>query len=327
MNDYLALALGVVCAGVGGELFVRGTVALAGWLRIAPGIVGATVAAFATSSPEFAVSTTAAISGKPQIALGDVLGSNVVNIALLLGIALCFSGISCSKGSLKRDLPLALIAPILTGLLILDGVLSRLDGAALLLVFFGWCTATILEVRRQQSAAGDVLGTHHPNRIALLCIAGLVFLIAAGSLIVTGARGIGLAFGIPEFVIGATVVALGTSTPELATILIAKFRGHDEVGLGTVLGSNIFNGFAILGTAAMICPIAVELTPVMVALGFGIAALIFTFPSGDGYLSRRRGIVLLCLYAVYVLAVLQMAEGPEGNSEVLGMANDPAAKL
>ena len=297
--------------------------ALAGWLRISPGIVGATVAAFATSSPELAVSITAAASGKPQISMGDVLGSNVVNVALLLGIALCFSGIACPKGSLKRDFPLALICPILIGLLVLDGVLSRLDGVALLVVFCGWCTATILEVRRQQSAAGEVLGTHRPNRIALLCIAGLVLLIAAGSLIVSGARGIGHAFGIPEFVIGATVVALGTSTPELATILIAKFRGHDEVGLGTVLGSNIFNGFAILGIAAVICPINVELIPVMVALGFGIVALIFAFPSGDGYLSRRRGIVLLCLYAVYVLAVLQMGDAPEGHSEVLGMAKAP----
>ena len=120
MNDYLALILGVVCAGIGGELFVRGAVGLASWARISPGIVGATVVAFATSSPELSVSINAALAGKPQIGLGNALGSNVVNVALILGLALLISGIQSPRDSIKRDFPVALLIPIITGVLFLD---------------------------------------------------------------------------------------------------------------------------------------------------------------------------------------------------------------
>jgi cation:H+ antiporter len=128
MNDYVALILGVACAGIGGELFVRGAVGLAHWARISPGIIGATVAAFATSSPELSVSINAALAGKSQIALGDALGSNVVNVALILALALVISGIQIPRDTIKRDFPVALLIPIITGLLFLDGELSRIDG-------------------------------------------------------------------------------------------------------------------------------------------------------------------------------------------------------
>ena len=128
MNDYLALFLGVVCAAIGGELFVRGAVGLAHWARISPGIIGATVVAFATSSPELSVSINSAITGQPQIGLGNALGSNVVNVALILGLALLISGIKSPRDSVKRDFPVALLIPIITGALFLDGELSRFDG-------------------------------------------------------------------------------------------------------------------------------------------------------------------------------------------------------
>lgn len=121
MNDYPAFFLGVVCAGIGGELFVRGAVGVAHWARVSPGIIGATVAAFATSSPELSVSINAAIAGQPQIALGDALGSNVVNVALILALALVISGIQSPRDSVKRDFPVALLIPISTGVLLLDG--------------------------------------------------------------------------------------------------------------------------------------------------------------------------------------------------------------
>ena len=128
MNDYVALSMGVICAGIGGELFVRGAVGLAHWARISPGIIGATVAALATSSPELSVSINAALAGKPQIALGDALGSNIVNVALILGLALVMSEIQSPRDSVKRDFPVALLIPIITGVLFLDGELSRFDG-------------------------------------------------------------------------------------------------------------------------------------------------------------------------------------------------------
>jgi len=305
MNDYLALLLGVACAGLGGELFVRGAVGLAHFARISPGIVGATVAAFATSSPELSVSISSALAGEPQIALGDALGSNVVNIALILALALAISGIQSSRDSVKRDFPVALLIPIITGVLFLDGELSRLDGFLMLSMFLTWLVAAVIDARKQRSAAEDVLGEQRTGRIAFACIAGLVLLVAAGRLIVTGARGLAIAFGLDEFIIGATIVAIGTSMPELATTVIAKLRGHDEIGLGTILGSNIFNGVFIIAVAAIIHPIAVDWREVAATLAFGLVALVFVYPTRQGLIERRRGVLLLVLYVAYLATILQ----------------------
>lgn len=305
MNEYIALLLGIVCAGTGGEFFVRGTVGLAGLARISPGIVGATIAAFATSSPELSVSISSALAGKPQIALGDALGSNIVNVALILGLALVISGIQSPRSSVKRDLPVALLIPVLTGVFFLDGLLSRIDGLLMLGMFLAWIIAAVLEARRQRASASAVLGAHSGWRIALSCAAGLALLVAAGNLIVLGAREIALSFGISEFIIGASVVAIGTSVPELATTIISKVRGHDEIGLGTILGSNIFNGIFIVAVAAVIHPIAVPLREIAATLVFGVVALVFVYPPRNGFIERRRGGLLLLLYAAYLVTIFQ----------------------
>jgi cation:H+ antiporter len=291
MNDYVALILGVTCAGTGGELFVRGAVGLAHWARISPGIIGATVAAFATSSPELSVSINAAMAGKPQIALGDALGSNVVNVALILAVALVISGIQSPRDSVKRDFPVALLVPVVTSVLILDGELSRFDGILLLSMFLIWLLAAIIEARKQRSASDKILGEHRGWLALVLCVVGLAFLVGAGNLVVAGARGIAISWGIDEFVIGATIV---------------KLRGHDEVGLGTILGSNIFNGLFIIATAAIIYPITVSWREVAVALVFGLVTVAFTFPTQRGFIERRRGVLLLVLYVAYLTAVLQL---------------------
>lgn len=305
MSPYLTLALGVLSAGIGGELFVRGTVSLATWARIAPGIVGATVAAFATSSPELSVSITSALAGTPQIALGDALGSNVVNIALILASVLLISGIQSSRDSIRRDLPVAFLVPVLTAALAADGELSRMDGLVMLSLFLAWIIATMIEARRQRSAAEEVLGAHRLAPALLSAALGLGLLVGAGLLIVDGARAIAVSFGLSEFVIGATVVAVGTSVPELATALISKLRGHDEVGLGTVLGSNIFNGLFIVAVAALIHPIVFDASSVRVALAFGLVAVMLTLPGKSGYIGRGRGLLLLLLYVAYVVAVVR----------------------
>lgn len=305
MNSYLAVLVGVVCAGIGGELFVRGSVGLAKWMRIPSGIVGATVAAFATSSPELSVAITAGLAGEPQIALGDSLGSNVVNVALILGAALIISGIQTPRSSLKRDFPIALLVPIVTALMLFDGVLSRLDGVLLLLGFSAWLTATIIEARRQRSSATEVLAAAHRWSTIGSCLLGLALLICAGKFIVTGAEDIAATYGVSQFVIGATVVAVGTSVPELATAVIAKIKGHDEIGLGTVLGSNIFNGLFVVGLVAVIHPIQVAWQSVFVALTVGVVALICSFPPSSGFIERRRGVLLIAAYCAYLVIVLQ----------------------
>ena len=304
MNDYASLILGVACAGIGGELFVRGAVGLAQWARISPGIIGATVAAFATSSPELSVSVNAALAGEPQIALGDALGSNVVNDALILALALVISGIQSPRDSVKRDFPVALLIPVITGVLFLDGELSRFDGLLMLSMFFVWLVAAIIEARKQRNIAAKILGEHRGWRIVLSCVVGLAFLSAAGNFIVAGARGIAIAFGMDEFVIGTTIVAVGTSVPELATTVVAKLRGHDEVGLGTILGSNIFNGILVVAVAAVIHPIAVAWREVAITLVFGVVTLVVAYPSRTGFIERRRGLLLLVLYAAYLATIL-----------------------
>lgn len=309
MNDILILLAGVACAGIGGELFVRGAVGIARSARISPGIIGATVGAFATSSPELSVSVNSALAGKPQIALGDALGSNVVNIALILGLALVISAIRSPRSGVKRDFPIALGVPVLTFLFFLDGTLSRLDAILMLGLFAAWLTFTAIEAAGQRSAAPAVLSGKNGWVSILLSLAGLAFLIAAGSLIVSGAKGIAHTYGIDEFIIGATLVAVGTSTPELATALIAKLKGHDEVGLGTLLGSNIFNGLFIVPVAASIHPITVRWDEVAVALFFGLAALIIPFPDRKGLISRNRGVLLLTVYAAYLAAVIYKGAG------------------
>lgn len=307
MNDYATLILGVVCAGIGGELFVRGAVGLAYWARISPSTIGATVAAFATSSPELSVSINSALAGKPQIALGDALGSNVVNIALTLGLTLVISDIQCPRDSVKRDFPVALLTPIITGVLFLDGELTRIDGLLMLGIFFAWLVAAIIEARKQRNAAEE---TFDKNRglVVVSCVLGFAFLIAAGNLIVAGARGIAIAFGIDEFIIGATIVAIGTSMPELATTVIAKLRGYEEVGLGTILGSNIINGIFVVAVAAIIHPITVTWREIFATLVFGFVALVCTYPTRTGLIDRRRGVLLLVLYAAYLITIFQQQE-------------------
>jgi cation:H+ antiporter len=304
MSNYIFLLLGVLAAGAGGELFVRGSVGLARWARVAPGLVGATVAAFATSSPELAVAVNAAAAGRPQISLGDVLGSSIVNVALILGLALSISSIRSSRDSIRRDFPCALLLPAMAALLLIDGTISRMDGFILLVLFAVWLVAVVREARKQRSENNSSEG---PRRIAFAltcCLLGLPLLFLAGYLIVNGARGIASAYGVNEFIIGATIVAVGTSVPELATTLISKLRGHDDLGMGTVFGSNIFNSLFIVGVAALICPIDVPLREVAASLIFGVLTVALTYPDGQGTISRTRGILLLGSYVAYLLVTI-----------------------
>lgn len=304
MVNWILLAAGIVCAGVGGELFVRGAVGVARWLRVAPGIVGATIAAFSTSSPELSVAVSSAVAGTTQIALGDGLGSNVVNVALILGLALTVSSIRSSRDAIRRDFPVALLVPALTGVLLVDGMLSRLDGFLMLALFLAWLTYTVLQARQERGASAGAAAARRQWVAAAWCAAGLAFLVGAGVLIVSGAKGIAVALGIDPFIIGTTIVAVGTSVPELATTLLAKVRGHDDIGLGTILGSNIFNGLLILGVAVSIRPVRVTLAELAIALAFGLVSLLLAFPTKGGLIPRSRGVILLALHAAYVATLL-----------------------
>lgn len=310
IDDAGALLTGLLCAAIGGELFVRSAVGIAAWMRVPAGVIGATVAAFATSSPEISVAIGAALDGKPDIALGDGLGSNVVNIALVLGVALLVGPIVAPRDSTRRDVRFAVIIPFATITLTLDGMLSRVDAVILMGVFATWLVLTASAARRERSAAVAVLTERSHYRSLFEILSGLVLLVAAGRLIVFGAKGVGGEIGLDTFVIGATVVAVGTSTPELATTLVARIRGHSEVGLGTVVGSNIYNGAFVIALAALIHPIAFSFREVGTAIGFGLG-LVALLLSARGLLGRRLGVLFLAIYAVYVAVLLSLGPPPE----------------
>jgi len=305
MNDYVLLLTGIACAAFGGELFVRGTVGIASVLRIAPSVIALTIAAFATSSPELSVAINSGLAGKSQLSLGDALGSNIVNISLVLGFTLLISGIPVGKEVLKRDAPVAILVPFLTAIFLIDNIIDRLEGV-FMLIFFGAWMATTLKQALKERAPADGRRRRGTERFVpwLQGVGGVILLVAAGRLIVLSTTGIARDFGIDDFIIGATLVAFGTSVPELASTVLAKIKGHDEIGIGTVLGSNIFNSLFIVPVAAIIKPIKVPLPEVAPALFFGVLSLLIALPQRNTRLVRRRqGVLLVLMYSVYVMTL------------------------
>lgn len=300
-SQVLEIILGLILAGIGGEIFLKGAVGCSLSLRISPAIVGLTIAAFATSSPELSVAISSAIQGTPEISLGDAIGSNVVNIALVMGIACLISPTEVGLSGIKRDIPFAFIAPTLLALLGYDGEISRIDGAILLGAFGLWLSLIVEEARILRSMKLDSgLLTPKGSKNIVFLVAGLFLLVAAGKFIVSGGQGIGESMGIEPFIIGATLVAIGTSIPELATTILSKIRGHSDIGLGTVLGSNIFNGLFIISVAALIHPIKVASMPVLIGVGFGFFSVLAVLPTKTRILGRLRGVFLLSIYVGYI---------------------------
>jgi cation:H+ antiporter len=245
-----------------------------------------------------------AVAGEPDLALGDALGSNVVNVGLVLGIAVLVGPIRVGGGAISRDHAAAIAIPIVTVVLARDGRIGRPDALVLLGLFALWLGATLVEAGRERSATPEVLGERTLRRSVPAGVVGLVLLVAAGRLIVSGARGVGDDLGLDAFVVGVVLVAIGTSTPELATAVIARLRGHEEIGLGTVLGSNVYNGAVIVPVAALIAPITIAWSEIAVSLVFGIAVVALVAPVFGDVLGRRRGVALILLYASSVLTLL-----------------------
>ncbi len=299
-TDLATLLAAIPLAALGGASFLRGVLGMAAWLRLPRLLVATTLAAFATSSPELTVSALAALSGKPGIGLGDALGGNVVNLGLILGIAVMFRSLPAHLDTSRGVFALALLVPALTLALALDGTLSRTDGALLLAVFLTWLVLLARQaIDHRRVAVADAAPPEHPMRAGLFLLAGLAGLLLAGRLFVSGASGITASLGVHPYVIGATVVAIGTSLPELVTVLLARLRGHDDVGLGTLLGSNVFNGLAVVGTTAAIEPIQAPLGEVAAGLVIGTLTVLLILPRA-GMIPRERGLALLASYATFV---------------------------
>jgi len=306
MSNLAILLAGVGFAAVGGDLFVRGAVGLATWARIPARLVGVTVAAFATSTPELSVGVQSAAIARPELALGDALGSNVVNVAVVLGIVLLLGPLQASRRELRRELTFAAAAPILTLLALVDGRLVRAEAVVLLIVFIVWLGAVARQALQERATVDNVVGERSGWRAMGLAVAGLIALIVAGRMIVVAAKGIGADLGLDPFVVGATLVALGTSSPELATAIISRRRGHSDVGVGTVLGSNVFNNLWIVGIVALLHPVQTSASEVALSVGACLVALLLVVPNASGLVPRWRGGVLLTLAALYATGTVAL---------------------
>jgi cation:H+ antiporter len=306
MTTYLLqLLAGVVLAWFGGEWFVRGAVGLAAWARWPAAVIGSTVAAFGTSSPELFVAISAAREGLPQLSFGDVLGSSVVNIALVLGIVLMIGPMKARADDMGRDVTFALAAALLVALLSMDGHLSRVDGGIMMGVFFAWLGLTVQAARKHVSTEEPTVSR---GKAIAFTIAGLAVLIAASQFVVLGGKGLATALGWSPFIVGAVVLAVATSTPELATTLVAKLRGHDEMGLGNVLGSNVFNTLFIAGVVVLIRPFDISFREIELPVAAAVFLTLMIWPIG-GILGRARGVMLLAMYAAFIYMSLHLSHG------------------
>jgi cation:H+ antiporter len=307
-QSILLLLAGVVLAWFGGTLFVDGAVGLAHWARWPVAVIGVTVAAFGTSSPELMVAIQAAKDGVPQISLGDVLGSNVVNIALVLALVLSLSGMKAEDAGVMRDWACALAVPFIMAAVLWDGWFSRLDALVLIGLFSMWLAMVVRHARQHRARNKEEVieaGRASKLKIVFQVAAGLALLMAAAQFVVHGGTGVALVLGWSPFIVGAVVVAVATGTPELATTIIARIRGQHDVGLGNILGSNVFNALFVAALAALINPYAVKLPELLPSLVFSVITTLLILPGRGGVLGRWRGFVLLALYATFVAMTLR----------------------
>jgi cation:H+ antiporter len=310
-------AVGILLSGLlllylGAEWLVKGSVGLARSLGIREFIIGLTVVAYGTSAPEMVVSATAALQGQSAIALGNVIGSNIANVGLILGLTAIVAPVAVEARLIRWEIPVLLITAILLPLALLNGLISRVESSGLVAVAILF---TVQSLRRPQRPPADAarlvesdaeaLGAPSGGgraRLSFIALLGLTALVAGGRLFVDGAVALAAAAGISERIIALTVVAAGTSAPELAASLVAAVRGHAGVAIGNVMGSNIFNIVFVLGGAGLVQPIKANISEIAVDiiffLGFSLLAAILVRKERN--LTRLEGAVLLGAYIGFV---------------------------
>ncbi len=305
----ILILCGLLLLGVGAEGLVRGSSSIALRMGVTPLVVGLTIVAMGTSSPELIVSLQAALGGSSDMALGNIVGSNICNIALILGVAALVRPLQVSSILLQREVPVMIAVTLVLAVLLRDGVLGRVDGAALVTGAVVYTVVIYRSARRDRNAEvaaefTNELPKTQPSwqRATLLVVGGLAGLVIGANILVSGAVVIAQALGMSQLVIGLTVIAVGTSLPELATSVVAARRNDADVAFGNVLGSNILNILLILGVIAMIKPIsAVGLRPLDLGVLIGSAVLIYPLMRQGRVLNRWNGALLLAGYVTYLI--------------------------
>lgn len=304
----LILAAGIVLLVKGADWFVSGASELAAKLGIPPLIVGLTVVAMGTSMPEAAVSISAVIKGNADITIGNVVGSNILNILIILGLSAVISSLSVEKSTIRYELPFLVGISILLILQGLDGHIGFADGLVQVILFCIYLFYLFMSAKKK-SGGDETEQINGHNRklwqIILLCIVGLAMTVAGSSMAVDAACGIAEKLGMSERFIGLTIVALGTSLPELVTSVTAARKGKSDIAVGNIVGSNIFNILFVVGISALINPVAfAEGFRFDSAVSAAAALLLILFCAKDKKLKRWHGVIMLVGYALYFAAIL-----------------------
>jgi cation:H+ antiporter len=307
----LGLFGGLALLLVGAELLVAAAARLVAGLGVPPLVVGLTVVAFGTSAPELAVSLRAALDGSADLAVGNVVGSNVFNVLFILGVSALVAPLAVPSQLVRVDVPIMIGTAVLAFIWALDGQLDRSEGG-LLVIGLGLYIALLVRMGRAEVTAAPERGR---PRDALTLVIGLVLLSVGARLLVDGAVAIATAFGISEAVIGVTIVAAGTSLPEIATSVLAARRGQREIALGNIVGSNIFNVLSVLGLSALVAPAGLDVAPALMRIEFptmlAVSIALLPICASRSSIARWEGFVLLSGYVGFTtFAVLQAMRHP-----------------
>ena len=319
----VAIVVGLVLLVWSADRFVDGAVGVARFLGMSTFLIGMVIVGFGTSAPEMVVSILSAMNDTPQLALGNAYGSNIANIALILGTTALIAPVVVQKQAMSRDIPVLLAMTVLTVLLLWDGNVSLVDGVVLLVAFAAIMTFNILSELRQKrkrkksAEVHDELESESTEQVSivkssLLLLLGLVLLIVSSRMLVWGAINVAQALGVSDLLIGLTIVAVGTSLPELASSIAAARRGENDLAVGNVIGSNIFNTLVVVGLAAVIAPIKamepevlIRDLPIMSALTLLLFFICIPFKKKNGKrvsgFGRIGGAFFLSLYIAYLV--------------------------
>ena len=309
----LAVVLGFALLVWSADRFVDGAASTAKHLGMPSLLIGILIVGFGTSAPEMVVSAIAAYEGNPALALGNAIGSNIVNIALILGITAIVAPIAVNSKIVKKEIPLLLLIVLFTGYLLLDNTLTLFEGVILLAGFFALVLWSVFAAFRSRGDSfEDQMDIELNEDIMSLKVGimwlvfGLILLIASSRLLVWGAVGVANSFGVSDLIIGLTIVALGTSLPELAASVMAARKGEHDIAIGNVVGSNMFNLLAVIGIAVIIAPmnsIPLEVLQrdwtIMLLLTIALFVMAYGFKGRNGRINRVEGTILILCYAAY----------------------------
>ncbi|HMY01288.1 MAG TPA: calcium/sodium antiporter [Agitococcus sp.] len=312
----LLLVAGLVILTLGADFLVKGASSLAGSLGISPLVIGLTVVAFGTSAPEMSVSVSSAFKGSAEIAVGNVVGSNICNVLLILGLSAIAASLVVQKQLVKFDIPLMIYASLIVLLMSIDGQISRIDGLLLFSGVVAYTVFLIKEARREGVAvvegADDIEPPQPLWKNAILIIVGLAMLVLGSQWLVDGAVAIAKYFGLSELVIGLTIVAAGTSLPELATSVMASIKGERDIAIGNIVGSNIFNIGAVLGLSSLVAPdgLPVAQSSLMTDIPVMIVVALICLPVflANYTITRLDGMTFVVCYVAYVVYLVLAAQ-------------------